>query len=395
MLKKTRRKNIRRKKKTDRKQIYTFLFVILLLLVLYFLVNNRVNMPFRSKYKVSQVPAQNIDKSRTITEAIDHARILLGVPDNKYSINKKSNNISYTIGIDSNIMDLNFANSIITGQVEIVGGQVIKGLETNNSNRQILEYKDKADSISHTVNLYYTRYSQKDKSGQIKLAIVVDDFGYYEGELLEAFCSLDSNVTFAILPHLKYSRTVMNRAAATGHEIIIHMPMEPLNYPKIDPGPDAIYTHNSSGEIRKRVQGYLKNLPLCVGANNHMGSLATADRDVMNAVLSVLKKNGLYFVDSRTTQESIAYKMAMDMMIPAFENTLFLDTPTISGNTLQIKLDRLQKLSNSREKMLVISHCASSKHYEYLKKFIAEITKLNFQIVPVSALFQSELPEIL
>ncbi len=71
-------------------------------------------------------------------------------------------------------------------------------------------------------------------------------------KLLDDFCSLNSNVTFAILPDQRYSKLVMNKAAETGHETIIHIPMEPVSYPKDNPGANAIYVHLTEKEIQTK-----------------------------------------------------------------------------------------------------------------------------------------------
>jgi uncharacterized protein len=138
------------------------------------------------------------------------------------------------------------------------------------------------------IRLYYSdKGIYRDK--KVKLAIIIDDFGYYEDELLERFIALDKNLTFAILPHVPFSQSVMHKAAAAGIETMIHMPMEPMSFPKNDPGPNAIFVHQSPREINRLVERYVSELYLAKGANNHMGSLATADSDVMNAVLQTLK----------------------------------------------------------------------------------------------------------
>jgi len=186
----------------------------------------------------------------------------------------------------------------------------------------------------------------------------------------------------------------MQRAVEKNHETMIHIPMEPISYPKNNPGKNAIYVHLEEKTIRQRMQHYIEQLPLCVGANNHMGSLATTDQKVMDNVLSVLQNNGLYFIDSRTSAASIAYKTASKMGMLTFETNLFLDTPDTSNETMKNKISQLKSLAKNRDKILVITHCTAEK-YKYLKKFLVEIEGLNFELVPVSKLLKNELPEIL
>ncbi len=383
----------KRRPQNTGKHIYIFLGAILILFLIYFIFASHVKRSLNNKIPGSITTKLKLEPQENVHSGILAAIELLGVPEKKFRVKEEDNLITFRIGIDEDTMDLNFANSIISGQVELSGGKILSGKESVTGLNHYLQYSESQNEKIYEVILYYTNHANK--SPLIKLAIVLDDFGYFKGELLEDFCSLDPNITFAILPHLDHSRTVMNLADRSGHETIIHMPMEPLNYPKINPGPKAIYVHDSPNNIKKRVEGYIKNLPLCVGANNHMGSLATADNDVMEAVLSVLKKNGLYFVDSRTSQSSIAYKLAQDMMIPTFENTMYLDTPKISDEVLQIKIDRLKKLIKTRDKILIISHCTSRELYVFLTDFLERISELDVELVPVSELFKSDLPDIL
>lgn len=374
--------------------MYAFGFVILVLIILYLLVDSRVANSFQKRSAENRLSGKYKANTITLESALIHSFKLLGIPESKYRQEKKDDAIYFSAGINSQTMDLNFANAIITGQIELAGGRILKGVEKNNNNRQVLEFFDIGQNQKYIVNLYYSQYASTSKK-LTKIAFVIDDFGYFNGKLLDDFLNLPEEITFAILPHCPHSREVMEKAAEKGHETIIHMPMEPLNYPKANPGENAIYVHDSPREIKKKVQGYIKQLPLCVGANNHMGSLATTDAAVMQAVLETLKKSNLFFIDSRTNQASIAYKMAKELMVPTYENTFFLDTPSISDKTFSEKIDYLKTVSKSRDYILVISHCAGQVHLDYLKRFLALIDELDLELIPASQLFQSDLPAIL
>ncbi len=380
------------KKKANNDFVYVFLLAIFILFVLYFNFDKISNLVNNSTSEPSRVNIKEILEKRSVSYAIAHSKELLGIKDKYYKHQICNEIVHISLGIDRTEMDLNYANMILSGQIELTGGVILSGTEKNN--RQILEYLDPADSQKYVVTIYYIRSNPNTKK-KIRLAIVVDDFGIQNDELLDDFCSLDKNITFAILPDQKFSKIVMLKAAKTGHETMIHIPMEPVSYPRNNPGPNAIYVHLSEREIRKRIGKFIKQLPLCVGANNHMGSLATTDKGVMKTVLKVLKDNDLYFVDSRTTQSSIAYDVAKKMMMPTFRSNLFLDTPNISEKTFKTKIAQLKALSKKRDKILVITHCATRERYVFLKRLIKEIEDMNFEIVPVSKLFKSNLPEIL
>ncbi len=386
----------RKKKKTQSSNnfIYIFLLVIFILMVLY-LNSSKISTLLKSTQRdETKITAKELKEKITVQDAVAHSIRLLGIPDKNFRNHIGDDAIYISLGINKDEMDLNYANIIITGQVELIGGKLISGREMNNGNKQVLEFMDTKDSQKYIVTLYYTK-SKTSNRKKTQLAIVVDDFGAQNDKLLDDFCKLDPNISFAILPDQKFSKLVMNKAVKADHETLIHIPMEPVSYPKNNPGSHAIYVHLSDKEIRRRMERFIKQFPLCVGANNHMGSLATTDENVMRNVLAVLKQHNLYFVDSRTSQSSVAYKMAKKMMIPTIENHLFLDTPFISEKTLKRKIQQLKVISKNNNKILVITHCATRERYEFLKNFLQQIAELDLELVPVSKLFESELPEIL
>ena len=378
----------------DKNNFYFILFIGFVLLLIIFNFNKIKNLVKRPQQKKDQVSIILKQEEISVLDAIVHAKLLLGVDEKNYKNYIGEDAVYITIGINRSEMDLNYANIIITGQVELINGRLISGVEKNNGNKQVLEYEDPQDSQTYVVTLKYSK-SQIETKAKTQLAIVVDDFGIRNNKLLDDFCSLNSNITFAILPYQKYSKLVMNKADKSGHETMIHIPMEPVSYPKNNPGANAIYVDLSESEIKHRMEGYIKQFPLCVGANNHMGSFVTTDESVMRIVLQVLKDHDLYFIDSRTSQSSIAYDVAKEMLIPTFENQFFLDTPSITDQTVSRKLKQLKYLAKSKDKILVITHCATQERYEFLKEFVEEIEKLDFELIPVSELFKIKLPEIL
>ncbi|MDO9577721.1 MAG: divergent polysaccharide deacetylase family protein [Candidatus Cloacimonadales bacterium] len=392
MAKRKYKRKSKKKKQFNRNRLYLFLLAIFVLLILYFNIDKIINLT--KGISNSRVKVNQIYQDRTVLDALIHTKILLGVPDENFSHRVSDEAIYVSLGIDRDEMDLNYANMILSGQVEIANGKVLAGKELQNGNKQVLDIVDQDDKQAYEVTLYYAKLTTT-KSKKTQLAIVVDDFGIHNDALLEKFCSLDKNITFAILPDQKFSELVMYRAADTGHESMIHIPMEPISYPQNNPGKNAIYVHQTVREITRKMKRFIKQLPLCIGANNHMGSLVTTDENVMQIVLQVIKENNLFFIDSRTSNSSIAFDVAKRMMIPTFKSSIFLDTPDVSQKTMKIKLDQLKALAKSRDKILVITHCATEERYEYLKEFIIRVNKLDFEIIPVSKIFENNLPEIM
>jgi len=157
-----------------------------------------------------------------------------------------------------------------------------------------------------------------------RVAIIMDDMGMSD-EHLEDLLALDFPVTLSVLPGEVSSVEVATLAHDRGWEVMLHLPMEPMNYPEANPGDRALFVSMNRTEIEKSVRESLELVPFVSGVNNHMGSRFTGDEDGMRAVLGVLELSELYFVDSRTTPDTVAYMMALGMGVPAAERNVFLD----------------------------------------------------------------------
>jgi polysaccharide deacetylase 2 family uncharacterized protein YibQ len=157
---------------------------------------------------------------------------------------------------------------------------------------------------------------------KIRAAIIVDDFGNNLA-LGEEFVKLPAHLNIAILPCLPYSRTLSEKAAASGKTVMLHLPMEPKG--GADPGPGIIRTSMSRDEIRSVIKKNLETVPGAEGFNNHEGSKATSDEAVMKAVLEYAKERRLFFADSLTSGATRGRAVAGKIGIPFAVRDLFLD----------------------------------------------------------------------
>jgi hypothetical protein len=136
---------------------------------------------------------------------------------------------------------------------------------------------------------------------------------------------LPLTVAVAVLPNAAHSAEVARALGAQGREVLLHMPMEPLANHGPGPGDGAVEVGLPAGEIRVRLERALLVVAAARGVNNHMGSRATADAPTMRDVMTVLRDHGLYFLDSRTTSETVAERVARESGVPALRRDVFLD----------------------------------------------------------------------
>jgi len=163
------------------------------------------------------------------------------------------------------------------------------------------------------------RKARRGASGDIVL--IIDDLGF-EGQPLERLMDLDPNVNYAILPNGTHATQFADRLNARGFEILCHLPMEPKG--RETPGRNAILTSMSDEEIARATRENIQAIPHARGVNNHMGSLATSDRRVMESVLRAIPE-GMYFIDSRTSGGSVAGEVARAMNVRTATRHVFLD----------------------------------------------------------------------
>ncbi len=155
------------------------------------------------------------------------------------------------------------------------------------------------------------------------VVLILDDVGF-DHQPLSAAMEIDPNLNFAVLPNARNAILFANTLNARGFEILCHLPMEPEGFPRVSPGPNAVLTTMTAGEIAETMRADLASVPHARGVNNHMGSRATADRRVMSSVLASLPK-GMYFIDSRTTAGSVAAATARSMNVKTASRSVFLD----------------------------------------------------------------------
>ena len=215
-----------------------------------------------------------------------------------------------------------------------------------------------------------------------KVAIIIDDIGHRR-DMAEKFFNLDARLTYAILPYSRYQSEIAEAAASRGYQVMLHLPMEPNEYPDIDPGPGALLTAMTPDERIRQLKTDLNAVPHIRGVNNHMGSKMTAMADQMNQVFTVLKKQGLFFIDSRTTSASQCRSSARLFQLPFAERDVFLDHVQTRQAVAQ-KIDELINIAEIRGAAIGIGH-PHDVTYAVLAEKLPELTR-RVRLVSASAL---------
>ena len=161
-----------------------------------------------------------------------------------------------------------------------------------------------------------------------KLAIVIDDIGYNEVRGMRTV-RLPGPMTLAVLPFAPHTRALIPHALGADKDIIIHQPMEPHPSPSVRQEVGTLTLAMSAHEFDDALSKALAAVPESIGLSNHTGSLLTAHHAPMTRVMRTLGHRNMFFLDSRTTAETVALDVARKLGVRAVRRDVFLDhTPT-------------------------------------------------------------------
>ncbi|QTA92931.1 divergent polysaccharide deacetylase family protein [Desulfonema magnum] len=213
-----------------------------------------------------------------------------------------------------------------------------------------------------------------------KVAIIIDDMGY-DSVIAKKFIDLDAAITFSIFPYSPFQKKIIRMARAKGNDIMLHLPMEPMEYPVVDPGPGALLTSMSPEQIVSQLEKNLNTVPFIKGVNNHMGSRMTTVSNQMYQILSVLKKRGLFFIDSFTTMDSICKSSARLLQVPFAQRDVFLDHIQ-HPDVIRRQIKHLIRVANNYGEAVGIGH-PHMVTYQILHEMLPLLRK-KVRLVPAS-----------
>ncbi len=212
------------------------------------------------------------------------------------------------------------------------------------------------------------------------VAIVIDDLGNNLAAGRRAV-ALPGPLTLSFMPYTRYSIQLSKSAKKNGHELFVHLPMEPeadTSYP----GPNALLTTVSDAELRRRLDWNLSRFDGYVGINNHMGSYFTASRPHMTLLMGELKRRGLLFLDSKTTPNSVGMVLASNHGVAHTGRDIFLDHRRDRAS-IRAQFFAAARRARERGSVVAIGH-PYPQTLAVLAKLLPELTSRGYRLVPVS-----------
>lgn len=221
-----------------------------------------------------------------------------------------------------------------------------------------------------------------------RIAVIIDDMGVDVRRSAQA-AALPGPLTLSYLPYASSLVRQAKAAKAAGHELMVHVPMEPEGA-DAEPGPKALYTALSPREILSRLDWALDRFDGFVGVNNHMGSRFTIDASRMRRVLWRLQDRGLFFVDSMTTNDSVGVRVSREIGLPYARRDLFLDHEP-DDVTIEGRLRQLEHIARKNGVAVAIGHPRDAT-IAALRKWLPKARAAGFVFVPVSKIVRKAVP---
>ncbi|WP_075184888.1 divergent polysaccharide deacetylase family protein [Teredinibacter haidensis] len=216
------------------------------------------------------------------------------------------------------------------------------------------------------------------------VAIIIDDLGY-QMDAGRRLLAMDSELTFAIIPFTPYGTRLAELAHQHKREIMVHAPMETLESRPWEP---ALRAEMDRDELITLSTKMLGAVPYASGLNNHGGSLLTQRQEHMNWLMDMLVEQQIYFIDSRTTADSVASEIARQTGVPQGARDIFLDNIR-RPEAIRAQLKKAQSLARKRGFAVAIGH-PYPETLAVLEQQLPQLKVDGIQLVRVSTLLEAQ-----
>jgi hypothetical protein len=225
---------------------------------------------------------------------------------------------------------------------------------------------------------------EEPEEDQPQVAIIIDDLGY-NPELDQELYKLDYPLTLAVLPFRSHTRqTAKTFGSKDNFELLLHLPLEPMDENQKEENMATVDMDRE--EIASFLDDALKEMEGVEGINNHKGSRFTSDQTKMKYLLEEIRERGLFFVDSFTLGDSVAYPLALEMGIPTARRNVFIDYSDDKDTVIE-KLQQLEETARENGTAIGIGHHRKNT-IQALKEELPRMKERGIELVVVSEVLE-------
>lgn len=224
---------------------------------------------------------------------------------------------------------------------------------------------------------------------QRQIAIIIDDIGN-DLKAVKELLEIESDITFAVMPLCRYTRDAAEAAHKAHREVLLHLPMEPLSYPREKPGNGALFTDMNDKELLFQLDKDLASVPYASGVNNHMGSKFMGDEEKLKLIFNRLKERKLFFIDSRTTPNSKAHSASEKSGLPLASRRIFLDNKRDYKEIYKILAEVARDTRSGNASSIIIIGHPYSETIRAIRDSSEMLRENGVSIVPASKLIRDK-----
>ncbi len=221
---------------------------------------------------------------------------------------------------------------------------------------------------------------------QPTISIIIDDIGYRLQDDLHSL-TLPGPVAYAILPHAPHTEKMSRLVSKLHKEILLHQPMQAMNKNEYL-GPGALTLNMSHEEFLQTLNINISAVENLVGINNHMGSLLTRHPGHMQWLMETMKKNGQFYVDSLTSKDSVASRLAKENNIPYLTRDVFLDNK-LDEKYIRSQFMELVKVAKRKGSALGIGHPHPAT-IAVLSRVLIDVQKYGVKFISLKSLIKQK-----
>lgn len=302
--------------------------------------------------------------------------------------------LRWRVGIepDASLLQVNYA---ITRAVEERGGVVLSGRESHDRSKATVVRLLVGLPRRPTHEILLVRPSPRDEvtgRREARLALVLFGFGDDVKEADRCF-ALRAPFAVAIVPGGPASAALFRAAHRRQREVVLHLPLEPVNYPQMNPGPGTLLVTMKPAQAAKALHRYLGQAGPVIAVANHMGSFATQDATLMTAVFRELKRERLPFLHVTPAAGAVCKGLAAELGIAYEEPGAVLDSETRlrDPKALERRWDEVLRESRARGRLVVMVR-ATPLSRRWLEDALTPARLEGVSPAPLSALLRRPAP---
>lgn len=216
------------------------------------------------------------------------------------------------------------------------------------------------------------------------IAVVMTGVGIGSKGTSDAITKLPGDVTLAFAPYGRDLDVQVQRARRDGHEIILQVPMEPLDYPESDPGPHTLRSGDGAAENEDRLQWLMSRFTGYVGLTNFMGDKLMASTPAYSPILAELGRRGLLFLDDGLGKRSLTADIAQKVGLPAAKADRVVESGS-AAPALRTVFSEIEAIAKEKGRAIVTIP-ALPANIEMVAQWEKELAKKGLVLAPLSAI---------